>query len=93
MKADESLRPWISAGQRALRFRPSPEEFGARIEFLWRLFGKRLAEMPPWMADEFNKILAGAASGPMAYFKMLCGMRRLVLTLHRAAREAERERM
>ncbi len=92
MNPDASFFPWTSAGQRALSVRPNADEFGARVQFLWRLFGKRLPEMPPWMADDFTKILVGAAGGPLAHFEMLRGMRRLVLGLHRAAREAERER-
>lgn len=91
MKWDTSFLPWTSAAHRALSIRPSADELGARIQFLWRLFGKRLSEMPPWVADEFTKILAGAAGGPLAHFEMLCGMRRLVFGLRRGAREAESE--
>lgn len=78
MKADEPLRPWISAGRRAFCFRPGSEKFGVRIEFLWRLLGQRLAKTSPCMADEFTKILAGAARGPYLF---ISGLRSLLVSV------------
>ena len=90
MKWGASFLRWTSAGQRALSLRPSADELGARIQFLWHLFSKRLSKMPPWMADEFTKILVGVARGPLRDFEVRCGMMRLVHGLRRGMREADR---
>jgi hypothetical protein len=92
MKLDMSASSWDVVARRTLLTRPSPDEFIGRVRFLWGLFGKRLAQMPPWMADEFTSFLAGVARGPRLDFEIRCGMQRLVLGLHQGAQEAERER-
>ncbi len=93
MKPNDSVFPASSVTQRVLMPRPDAEELGFRIRLLWRLFGRRLAEMPPWTADEFSNLLLGAARGPLRDFEVRCGMLRLVQGLHRGARETEGRRM
>lgn len=93
MKPNTSVFSWTSVAQRTLVSRPDSEELGSRIGLLWGIFGRRLAEMPPWEADEFSNLLLGAARGPIRDFEVRCGMLRLVRGFHRGVREAERGRM
>ena len=93
MKPSTSAFSRSSVAQRMLVSRPDSEELGSRIRLLWGIFGRRLAEMPPWMADEFSNLLLGAARGPIRDFEVRCGMLRLVRGLHCAVRETEHGRM